>query len=90
MLHGAMFECTIPTVGKQGFPLAHIIQWSTAGRGSDDGADLDPGVKDAVKFLEQCLELDPRRRISARAALAHDFLAEDTFQDTEPDEMNIL
>ena len=90
MLHGAMFECTIPTVGKQGFPLAHIIQWSTAGRASDDGADLDPGVKDAVKFLEQCLELDPRRRISARAALAHDFLAEETFQDTEPDEMNIL
>ena len=90
MLHGAIFECTIPTVGKQGFSLAQIIQWSTAARGSDNEGDLDPGVKDAVKFLEQCLELDPRRRISARAALASDFLAEETFFDTEPDEMNVL
>ena len=90
MLHGAMFECTIPTVGKQGFSLAQIIQWSTAARGSDTEGDLDPGVKDAVKFLEQCLELDPRRRISARAALANDFLAEETFADTEPDEMDVL
>ena len=71
------------------FLLGHIIQWSSA-KGSDDGGDLEPGVKDAVKFLEQCLELDPRRRISARAALAHDFLAEETFQDTEPDEMDVL
>ena len=90
MLHGTMFECTIPTVGKYGFALSQIIQWSTSARTSDGGEDLEPGIKEAVKFLEQCLELDPRKRMSARAALASDFLAEETVSDTEPDEMDVL
>ncbi|KAL2057632.1 hypothetical protein ABVK25_002016 [Lepraria finkii] len=89
MLHGTMFECTIPTVGKHGFALSQIVQWSSA-RAPDGGEDLDPEVREAVKFLEQCLELDPRKRMSARAALASDFLAEETFSDTEPEEMDVL
>ena len=46
-------------------------------------------TKDTVKFLEQCLQLEPSKRISARAALASDFLAE-TFADTEVEEMSAL
>ena len=90
MLHGTMFDCTIPTIGKHGYTLSQIIQWSTSARAADDGEELEPGVREAVNFLEQCLELDPRKRISARAALASDFLAEETFFDTEPDEVDVL
>lgn len=88
-LHGVIFECTIPTVGQPGFPLSHIVQWSTSATRPDEGDALDPGVKETVKFLEQCLELDPRRRISARAALASNFLA-DIDLETETDEMDVL
>ena len=90
MLHGTVLECTIPTIGKHGFALSQIVQWSASTRTSDDGEDLDPEVREAVKFLELCLELDPRKRISARAALANDFLAEQTLSDTEPEEMDVL
>lgn len=89
VLHGAVFECTIPTIGQSGFPLSDIVQWSTSATRPDEGDDLPRDVKQAVKFLELCLELDPRRRISARAALASDFLAE-TDPETETDELDVL
>ena len=88
-LHGAIFECTLPTIGQSGFPLPHIVQWSTSYARPDDEDDLATDIKETIKFLELCLELDPRRRISARAALASDFLAESD-SETEPDEMNVL
>lgn len=50
---------------------------------------MAPDIKKTVKFLELCLELDPRRRISARAALASDFLAE-ADPETETDELDVL
>ncbi len=89
VLHGAIFECTIPTIGLTGFPLSHIVQWSTSATRPDQGDDLAPDVKKTVKFLELCLELDPRRRISARAALASDFLLE-TDPETETEELVVL
>lgn len=89
-LHGAVFECSLPTVGQTGFPLAHIVQWSTSATKPDEREDLAPDVRETVKFLELCLELDPRRRISARAALANEFLAEETGSETEADEMDVL
>lgn len=89
VLHGVVFECTIPTVSQTGFPLSHIVQWSTSVTRPDQGEDLAPDIKKTVKFLELCLELDPRRRISARAALASDFLAE-ADPETETDELDVL
>ena len=89
VLHGSMFECTLNTVGEKGHPLAHIVQWSTSVMRPELEDDLDPAVKEAVSFLEQILELDPRRRLSARAALAHPFLAEDPY-DTQGDEVDVL
>lgn len=89
ILHGSTFECTLNTVGEKGYPLPHIIQWSTSVMRPEQEDDLDPAVKEAVSFLEQILELDPRRRLSARAALAHPFLAEDP-DDTQADEIDVL
>ena len=89
MLHGTMFDCTLSSIGEKGHPLPHIVQWSTSITRPEQEDDLEPDVKEAIKFLEVLMELDPRRRISARAALAHQFLAEDLY-DTEPDEMEVL
>lgn len=89
MLHGSVLDCNLPTIGMSGFPLSQIVQWSTSATRPDDGEDLEPEVKEAVKFLEMCLELNPQKRISAEAALATEFLAE-SFSDTEPEEMDTL
>ena len=74
ILHGAVFECTLNTIGDKGFPLSHIVQWSTSHTRPNEKMTLGDDVKDAVKFLEVLLELDPRKRISAKTALAHPFL----------------
>ena len=88
-LHGAVFECTIPTVGQSGFKLSHIVQWSTSATRPEDDEELPLDVMETVKFLEQCLELDPRKRISARAALASDFLT-NIDPSAETDEIDVL
>lgn len=91
ILHGSVFDCTFNSVGEKGFPLSHIIQWSTSVTRPDQGNDLDADVLETAKFLELLLELDPRKRISARAALASDFLAEEPeYADSEADEMDVL
>lgn len=89
MLHGSLLDCSLPTIGQSGFPLSQIVQWSTSATRPDDGEDLAPDVREAVKFLEMCLELNPQKRISAKQALATDFLA-DNFSDTEPEDMEVL
>ncbi|EFQ27248.1 uncharacterized protein GLRG_01743 [Colletotrichum graminicola M1.001] len=105
LLHGCMFETNIPTVGNAGFSLGKIILWSTCR--TDGGKDGQPGIpltdeeKLAVDFLENCMELDPARRISAKDALEHEFLKEPLpIQSVEPpfeedpaeddDEMDLL
>ena len=85
-LHGAVWDSNIPTIGEKGFPLSQIIQWST----EKVGEHMDQETKETVKFLEQCLQLDPSKRISARSALASGFLAEDAYPDTEVEEMDAL
>ncbi|KAL9100936.1 MAG: hypothetical protein Q9163_003751 [Psora crenata] len=89
MLHGSTFDCTLSSVGERGHPLPYIVQWSTSSTRPEHEDDLEPDVKETIKFLELMLELDPKRRISAKTALTHDFLAEDPY-DTEPDEMDVL
>lgn len=57
----------------------------------EEGVDLvGPGEKLALQFLEACLELDPKKRIGAEEALAHEFLAEDTGLVSEDDEMEVV
>ena len=89
MLHGSFLDSNLPTIGISGFGLSQIVQWSTSVTRPDDQEDLELDVKEAVKFLERCLDLNPQKRISATEALAHDFLAE-TSSDTEPEDMDCL
>lgn len=71
LLHGCVFETSLPTIGQGGFSMEKIILWSTC-RGEDK--PLTPDEKMAISFLEACMELDPGRRITAEEALTHDFL----------------
>lgn len=71
LLHGCVFETSIPTIGQQGFTMEKIILWSTC---RTDDKPLTPDEKLAVRFLERCMELDPSRRITAEEALDHEFL----------------
>ena len=88
LLHGAVFECTLNTVGEKGFPLSHIVQWSSSSTRPDEKITLSSEIKEAVKFLELLLELDPRKRTSARAALEDEFLSEGF--ETEEEQMEML
>jgi len=91
LLHGAVFECSIPTVGEKGHGLEKLIVWAKCRGPESESEDiLDPGEKAAVKFLERCLELDPRRRISAEEALQHDFLRERLPDDEGEDAMDMV
>ncbi len=89
MLHGSIFECNLNSVGEKGFSLSHIVQWSTSITRPEQADGLEQDVKETIRFLELLLELDQRKRLSARAALASDFLTQETYE-TEADEINIL
>ena len=92
LLHGSVFECTIPTVGEKGFTLEKIMLWSTCrSKDSLQGEDpLNDAEKQAIRFLERCLELDPRKRISAQEALEHEFLLEGATPAASEDEMEVV
>jgi cell division control protein 7 len=68
LLHGTVFDCTLETIGEKGHPLEKLIVWSQCAQ------KLSDEEKEAVGFLERCMELDPRKRLSASEALAHPFL----------------
>ncbi|KAF8424011.1 kinase-like domain-containing protein [Tirmania nivea] len=84
LLHGAVFESNIPTIGEKGFTLEKIIMWATnriAGGGGKERekdelreANMTAAEKVACEFLARCLELDPAKRIDADEALEHEFL----------------
>ena len=76
ILHGTIFECTVPTVGEKGHSLEHLVQWSISNVRPEDEDVLDPELKGIIKFLGMLLELDSRKRVSARGALVSDFLKE--------------
>ncbi|KAK6952582.1 hypothetical protein Daesc_004872 [Daldinia eschscholtzii] len=85
-LHGCVFDTNIPTIGERGFTFEKIMLWSTCRSDvSKDGrpSTLTEEEKGAIEFLTRCMELDPTKRISAKQALAHDFLQIDA--DTEPE-----
>ena len=88
LLHGEIFECSIPSVGERGFPFEKLILWSTC-RTSESDMGLSGGELMAIRFLERCMELDPKKRISAKEALEHEFLTVEIKED-EDDEMDIV
>ena len=74
LLHGAVFDCTLPTIGERGFSFERLVQWSDCRASA--GVELSVEDKDTIRFMERCLDLDPRKRISAEEALRHEFLLE--------------
>ncbi|KAI4105568.1 MAG: hypothetical protein LQ339_003411 [Xanthoria mediterranea] len=84
-LHGTVFECSLPTVGDKGFLLKQIVQWSVSTVRPEEKEAIDPELMECINFLELCLELDPRKRISARKALASDFLRDEDEEDDVDD-----
>lgn len=81
-----MFDTTIPTISSQGFTFEKIMLWSTCR--SDGGRDgtanrLTQEEKEAIEFLQRCMDLDPTRRISAEEALLHPFLQVDEEEDDD-------
>ncbi|KAI9801668.1 MAG: hypothetical protein M1833_002350 [Piccolia ochrophora] len=93
LLHGAVFDTTLPSIGEKGFSLQKIVLWSTGRSGNKDDTKnegLSRQEKIAVMFLYGCLDLDPARRISAEDALNHEFLAEAGGGGESEDEMEML
>ena len=90
-LHGAVFATDIPTIGQGGFTLEKIILWSTCRNDGGKDAEELPLTEEellALRFLERCLDLDPKKRISAKEALEHEFLKDIEMSDEE--EMDML
>ena len=88
LLHGEIFECSIPSIGEKGFPFEKLILWSTC-RTNDGDLELSAGELLAIRFLERCMELDPKKRMSAKEALEHEFLTTVIGED-EDDEMDVI
>ncbi|KAL8768436.1 MAG: hypothetical protein Q9209_005342 [Squamulea sp. 1 TL-2023] len=84
-LHGTVFECSLPTIGDKGFLLKQIVQWSVSTVRPEEKESIEPELMECINFLELCLELDPRKRISARKALASDFLKDEDEEDDVDD-----
>ncbi|KAK9320170.1 kinase-like domain-containing protein [Lipomyces orientalis] len=82
-LHGSIFDTNIPTVPDRGFKLEQIVEWALSGVDGDDESqattrslDEEPNRGLAFDLLKKCLEVDFRKRISAKEALRHQFLEE--------------
>lgn len=89
-LHGTVFECTVPTIGERGHTLEELIQWSVTSVRPEDGDCLDADTKEVIRFLALLLELDPRKRLTARGALRTSFLRERTYHESEEEELDVL
>ncbi|KAI5279227.1 hypothetical protein KEM54_004280 [Ascosphaera aggregata] len=79
LLHGQVFETTIPTIGETGYSLYKIVQWAYCSE-----SKLTPAETQAVQFLTRLLELDPNKRLTAKAALSHEFLTNPVKEDMHP------
>lgn len=89
LLHGTIFECTVPTVGEKGHTLEHLVQWSISSVRPEEEDVLQPELKKIIKFMGRLLELDPKKRLSARSALTTEFLSGQT-SETEEEEVDLL
>ncbi|KAL9054194.1 MAG: hypothetical protein Q9162_004302 [Coniocarpon cinnabarinum] len=92
--HGQVFETNIPTIGDRGHNLDAVIAWSLDRPTRDrHGNRVNNGLREdelaVVRFLDDLLQLDPRRRLTAEEALDHPFLREHDDDDSE-NEMDVL
>ncbi|KAL1633361.1 Cell division control protein 7 [Neofusicoccum ribis] len=77
LLHGQVFETNIPSYSEAGHGFEKIILWCTNRNQKDEMGrriGLSNDEKDAIEFLQRCLECDPNKRITAEEALQHPFI----------------
>jgi cell division control protein 7 len=93
LIHGQVMETNIPSYSENGHSLEKIIIWSTGRNAKDeDGNRINPlndDEREAINFLEQCMELDPVKRITAADALDHPFIASAGLGDLGQDDDDI-
>jgi cell division control protein 7 len=78
LLHGQVFETNIPSYSEGGHSFEKIMLWSTNRTArNEQGKRLQPlssEEREAIAFLQRCLECDPSKRITAEEALNHPFI----------------
>ncbi|KAI9654974.1 MAG: hypothetical protein M1821_005727 [Bathelium mastoideum] len=95
LLHGQVFEASIPTVTEGGHGFQKLVLWCL-GRpsGSEKIAKGASGLSreelEAIGFMQECLELNPAKRITAEEALAHPFIMNRGVGEEDEDEMEIV
>lgn len=92
LLHGQVFETTIPTIPDHRYTWEKVILWSNGKPQRDaSGNRIQPSQDEAeaMSFLSGCMELDPEKRMSAEDALEHPFLQLKEDEGSE-DEMDVL
>lgn len=78
LLHGQVLHTNLPTVADTGHSWEKIILWCThrSKKGSDGNGGLSQEELEAIEFMKVCFVLDPNKRITAKEALQHPFLAD--------------
>lgn len=64
------FDAPLPTLSDKSMSFVKLMQWARS-----DMRDPDPEHRQALEFLDLCMELDPNKRVSAEEALRHPFLS---------------
>jgi cell division control protein 7 len=80
LLHGQVFDTNIPSYSEKGHSMEKIILWCTNRTQKDAERKtrinpLNEEEREAVNFLERCLDVDPHKRITAAEALKHPFIS---------------
>ncbi|KXT18420.1 hypothetical protein AC579_8164 [Pseudocercospora musae] len=75
LLHGQILETTLPTVSENGHSWEKVLLWCLGRNKKEQPSDgLTDEEREAVDFMQCCLELDPSKRITADDALQHPWL----------------
>ena len=72
LLHGQVMQTNIPTISENGHSWEKILLWCTNRNKRESG--LTEEEREAVEFMDHCLQLDSGKRITATQALQHPFL----------------
>lgn len=93
LLHGQVLEINIPSYSDNGLGFEKIILWCTNRSGRDEQGrrvgSLSAEEVEAIRFMERCLECDPRRRVTAEEALSHPFLVK-AGQDDDDEMVDVI